>query len=276
MLIIAEYTPAQLMATATPQPLALYTVFALLGPVFFFLLLHIVRAIAIPVRSAVRRGRSVSGGGHVAIWLVSGRCRAVYRGNTMVIVPSLVVLGIGVAQRIGAAIVNVRLLGGVALADLVGRGVRRQHVGIAAVVVRLVAAEEPAEAAAAVARGVVVGGRGAEALLLLAVAAETEFGQGGNDVEDAVRVNMVSDQWAKKKKEEYLYKYMQQKVETYMATMATASMADCILHAVRNVGNGTPPSDVVLTLVLASPVPKTVCTLLPLQELVPSLYTVAT
>lgn len=72
-------------------------------------------------------------------------------------VPSLAVFGVAVAQSILAA-VDVRLLGLVALANLVGRGVRGQRVGISSIGVGPVASEESTETTAAVAGGVVVGG----------------------------------------------------------------------------------------------------------------------
>lgn len=119
----------------------------------------------------------------VAVRLV--RRHAICRGlgHPIVGVARLAVLGVALGERVLAAI-DVRFLGLVALANLVGRGVRGQHVGVAAVGIVPVAAEESAEAAAAVARGVVVGGRRAEALFFLAVPAETKFGQGRNDKED--------------------------------------------------------------------------------------------
>lgn len=90
----------------------------------------------------------------------------------------------------GTVAIDVRGIGGVALAQLVGLGVQRQGVGIVDGLVGAAAREERAEEAGllAVAGGVIVGGRGAEALFLLAVAPETEFRQGGDDEEDAVGV----------------------------------------------------------------------------------------
>lgn len=85
--------------------------------------------------------------------------------------------------------VDVRSIRRVALAvKLIGLGVHGQRVGVVDRLDGVAALKEGAEAARffAVAAGVAVGGRRAEALLLFAVAAETEFGEGGDDEEDAV------------------------------------------------------------------------------------------
>lgn len=90
---------------------------------------------------------------------------------------------------VGAALADARGLGVVAGAHLVRARVHGQGVGVARAVRvgALVApqAEEPALTGGPVARGVVVCGRGPEALLLLAVAAQGEFCQGGDYEEDA-------------------------------------------------------------------------------------------
>lgn len=83
--------------------------------------------------------------------------------------------------------VDMRGVGGVAVAvQLVGLCVHRQGVGIVHGLCSSAAPEDRAETTLlAVTGGVVIGGRGAEALFLLAVAAETELGQGGDDEKDA-------------------------------------------------------------------------------------------
>lgn len=99
----------------------------------------------------------------------------------MLVVASLAVL------VVGAPLADARGLGVVAGAHLVRAGVHGQGVGVAEVVRALLVlaeAKEPAPAPA-VARGVVVGGRGPEALLLLAVAAQGELRQSGDYEEDA-------------------------------------------------------------------------------------------
>lgn len=101
----------------------------------------------------------------------------------MFAVSGFAMLGVTLAEGVLTA-VDVRFLGLVALADLIGRGVRGERVGIAAVGVGPVASEETAEAAAAVPGGVVVGGRGAETLFFLAVATKAEFSQSRDDEKD--------------------------------------------------------------------------------------------
>lgn len=95
----------------------------------------------------------------------------------------VVVAGVGQGQ----GVVGVRGLGAVALAQLAGLWVRRQGIGVTGQIgSALAAAEQVAakEAALGVARRVVVGRRGSEALLFLAVTTEAEFGQGRDDEED--------------------------------------------------------------------------------------------
>ncbi|KAL2288860.1 hypothetical protein FJTKL_03506 [Diaporthe vaccinii] len=119
--------------------------------------LHVVRAVAVTARVGVR-------------------------GGAVLVVAGLAVL------VVGAALADARGLGVVAGADLVRAGVHGQGVGVAEAVGAgaLVAAEaEQPAPLGPVARGVVVGGRGPEALLLLAVAAQGELRQGRDDEEDA-------------------------------------------------------------------------------------------
>lgn len=115
------------------------------------------------------------------------RCHAIRRRDCALIVgvPGLAVLGVAVAQSI-LTTVDVRFLGLVTLANLVGRGMRGQHIGVASFGVGPIAPEKSAESATPVAGGVVIGGRGAEPLFLLAVTAETEFCQGRDYEKDAV------------------------------------------------------------------------------------------
>lgn len=107
----------------------------------------------------------------------------------MLRVPSLAILGIPSGGRTSSVTINVSSVGRVALAvKLIGLGVHGQCVRVINSLDGAAALEEGAEAARflAVAARVVVGGRRAEALFLLAVAAKTEFGKGGDDEEDAV------------------------------------------------------------------------------------------
>lgn len=92
-------------------------------------------------------------------------------------IPSLAILGIRGL---------VRAVRRVALAQLARVRVHRQGVGIVNRLDGVAAAEQRAEFGAVAGR-VVVGGRGAEALLLFAVAAEGELGEGGEDEEEAGR-----------------------------------------------------------------------------------------
>lgn len=102
------------------------------------------------------------------------------RGRAVLVVPGLAVL------VVRAPLADARGLGVVAGAHLVRAGVHGQGVGVAGVARALVAAEaKEAAALGAVARGVVVCGRGPEALLLLAVAAQGELRQGRDYEEDA-------------------------------------------------------------------------------------------
>lgn len=104
----------------------------------------------------------------------------------MVRIPGLAVLLVVVGVGHGKRVIDVRALGAITLAQLIrlrvgGQDVRVVHLS------RLAALEEgPAEEAGlCVAGGVVVGGRWAETLLLLAVAAEPKLGQGRDDEKDA-------------------------------------------------------------------------------------------
>lgn len=104
-------------------------------------------------------------------------------------VPSLAILGIPSSGGTSTVTIDVSSIGRVALAvKLIGLGVHRQSIGIVDSLDGAATLEEGAEAFRlfAVAACVIVGGRRAEALLLLAVAAKTEFGKGGYDEEDAV------------------------------------------------------------------------------------------
>lgn len=129
------------------------------------LYLHIIRPVAVPVVPVARLLLRLHARDLMGMLLVAR-------------VPGLAVLGVvarGVGQ--GQRVVGVRALGAVALAQLVRRGMGGQGVGVVHLG-RLAAPEAAEEAGLGVARGVVVGGRGAEALLLLAVAAERELGDG--------------------------------------------------------------------------------------------------
>lgn len=120
--------------------------------------LHVVRAVA--VRAAIGVG-----GGHAV----------------------LVVAGLAVLV-VGRALADAGGLGVVAGADLVRAGVHGQGVRVAQVVgigTLAAQAEQSALRAGPVTRGVVVGWRGPEPLLLLAVAAQGELSQGRNNEEDA-------------------------------------------------------------------------------------------
>lgn len=185
--------------------------------------------------------------------------------------PLGVVLGVGVVAGVavlvvggGGRVADAGGLGVVALADLIrvgvgGEGVRGRGGG------SLVAAEaEEAALLGAVARGVVVGRRGAEALLLPTLAGEEDLGQGGEDEEDTGVDVLVMGVW--------LFSVNAVcGVCTYMATMDTASIADSMRQAVLYEGTGTLPSTGVLMSAAALPVPKTVLTLEPWQVLAPFL-----
>lgn len=105
------------------------------------------------------------------------------RGGAVLVVARLAVL------VVGAPLADARGLGVVAGAHLVRARVHGQGVGVAEPVrvgaLAAPQAEEPALPGRPVARGVVVRGRGPEALLLLAVAAQGELCQGGDYEEDA-------------------------------------------------------------------------------------------
>lgn len=106
------------------------------------------------------------------------RCRTHWR---VLAVPSLAMLGVTRGRR--CTTIDIRH---VALAQLARVRVHRQCIGVVDGLDRVAAAEQRAEFVA-VARRVVVGGRGAEALLLLAVAAEGELGYGRDYEEDTER-----------------------------------------------------------------------------------------
>lgn len=102
------------------------------------------------------------------------------RSRAVLVVASLAVL------VVGAPLADAGGLGVVAGAHLVRAGVHGQGVGVAESVRGLPLAEaKEAAPALSVAGGVVVGGRGPEALLLLAVAAQGELRQSGDYEEDA-------------------------------------------------------------------------------------------
>lgn len=116
-------------------------------------------------------------------------CGAHRRHSAMLWVPGIAVLGVS-GGRSAAVAIDVRGVGGVALTQLVGLCVHGQGIGVVRGLVSAATLKERAKEAGllAVAGGVVVGGRGAEALLLLAMAAKSELGQGGDDEEDAASV----------------------------------------------------------------------------------------
>ena len=105
------------------------------------------------------------------------------RGLTANLAEAILVLVV-----LAAGLADGSCLGGVApaLVELVRGGVRRE--GILSVVPGGLTAEEAREDAALlrVARGVVVGWAGAEALLLAVVAREGDLGEDGEDEEDSM------------------------------------------------------------------------------------------
>lgn len=101
-------------------------------------------------------------------------------------------ISVGPADAIGAvrhrrlAVLGRRIVTHVALAQLVRVRVHGQRVRVVDGLGCAAALEQRAELGA-VARRVVVGGRGAEALLLLAMAAKHKLGEGRDDEEEARR-----------------------------------------------------------------------------------------
>lgn len=101
-------------------------------------------------------------------------------------------LGVVGGVRVVLIAVDGRGLGGVALAgvvELLRGGVRGKGVLLGAGPLGAAAEDAVEEATGAVARGVVVVGAGAEALLLVMVAGEGDLGQDGQDKENTTLVD---------------------------------------------------------------------------------------
>lgn len=177
-----------------------------------------------------------------------------------------VVAGIAVLVVSGGWVVtDASRLGVVGIPHLVGVGVSGE--GVIGDRRGLVAAEtKETTLLGAVAGSVVVGGRWAETLLLLALANEEKLGQGREDEEDTWCGMLVRGFGFF-----LLLSFWVCLRGTYMATMDTASIADSMRQAVLYLGRGTLPSLGELTSAPALPVPKTVLTLEPVHELVPFL-----
>lgn len=161
--------------------------------------LGVIRPVAVSIRSAIGWCRGIGGivGGSrrcVAILVVVRGCpvggHSIRSRHAMLVIPSLAVLGIAVADTVPTS-ADVCLLSLVTLANLVRRRVCGQPIGISSVDGIAVAPEEPAETAAAVARCVVIGRRGAEALFFLTVTTESKFSQGGDYEKDTIEDRLV-------------------------------------------------------------------------------------